>query len=129
MEATSRKGAARHRLNSMMSAARFKLTMAVAVMIAALSIAACLAAPAAFADSYTVYNYNSDPTSNIQTQTIVGEGSNNNVVVTNAAETPPSPTGIASTYAPVIGVIALIVCAGTVIVLNARRRACRLGGE
>ena len=67
-----------------------------------------LAVPTAFADSYNIYNYNeSDPTNDIANQTIVGEGSNNNVVVTNEASNPPSATGLASAYAPVLGVAVL----------------------
>ena len=101
----------------------FKAPAAVLSALAAIMIALFLSAPAAFATSYNVYNYNSDPNSNIEEQTIVGEGSNNNVVVTNTASNPPSPTGIATAYAPVI-VIAVVVVAGAAFVyINSRRKA------
>ena len=97
--------------------------------VSALALSACCFAPAAFATSYTVYNYNSDPNSNIQEQTIVGEGANNNVIVTNTANNPPSATGFIQAYAPAIGIGIVIVCAGVLIYVNSRRKAALLDEE
>ena len=51
---------------------------------------------------------------NLDEQTIVGEGQNNNVVITNTAETQLDPTGIFMANAPLF-IIGAFVIAGTVV--------------
>ena len=80
---------------------------------------------AANTNGNTAYvNANTD--ANIANQTIVGEGANNNVIITNTAQDAPDPTGILAANMPFI-IVGAIVLAGVVVIVARARKSSKDG--
>ena len=96
----------------------------VSILFAAIlmTFAMCFAvAPSAFAGNVNgnvAYNDNAE---NLNEQTIVGEGSDNHVIVTNTASNPPSATGFVMANAPIFVVAAIVILGGALFIVKTRR--------
>ena len=64
---------------------------------------------------------NANTDANVSNQTIVGEGANNNVIITNTAQGAPDPTGILAANMPYIVVGAIILTIALIIFLRTKR--------
>ena len=96
-----------------------KIKMAVLAVVATIML--CIPATAFAANTNGNVAYVNE--GNLENMTIVGEGNDNHVVVTNTASTAPSPTGFVMANLPLFVIGLVIACIAAALIVRSRHAA------
>lgn len=98
-----------------------KIKAVLATLLASLLL--CCVPAAAFADNNVEGNVAFVNEGNVENMTIVGEGDDNHVVVTNTAASAPSPTGFVMANLPIFVIGLVIACIVAALIVRSRHAA------